>query len=480
MKTFLFYDIETTGLNKAFDQIIQFAAIRTDMALQEIARYEFRVRLNPDMIPSPKALLTHKISIQHMRTEGLSEYEAMQKIHHLLNTPGTISLGYNSLGFDDEFLRFGFYRHLLSPYTHQFAQQCGRMDMYPSIILFYLFKNDLLIWPTKEDGSVSLKLEDLNTANQLATGPAHDAMNDVVATLALARHLAKEEILWHYLQGYFQKNSDNERIQKIQAPWALMIRNRLGAKDFFHCPVMLLGQHRHYKNQSVWLRLDSQTLQNVTPDTIKENTFSFYKKLGEPDFILPPAERFLQHLNAERLALTETNYTWLMAHKDLLQAITDWHLNYQYPFFPETDAEARLYLDGFRSAQEENFCRQFHAASPMEKAALTLKAPTSTTKTLAIRLLKRHFISTLPPELAAAIREISQENDTKQNITTPIDYQGNKRLTPDVALATIQTLRAEKSYNAIDHTLLDDYENYLRTHFTHTELVTSGSPCFLA
>ena len=38
-KTYLFYDIETTGLNKAFDQVLQFAAIRTDRQLNEIERY---------------------------------------------------------------------------------------------------------------------------------------------------------------------------------------------------------------------------------------------------------------------------------------------------------------------------------------------------------------------------------------------------------------------------------------------------------
>ena len=39
MQTFLFYDLETTGLNKAFDQILQFAAIRTDMSFREIDRH---------------------------------------------------------------------------------------------------------------------------------------------------------------------------------------------------------------------------------------------------------------------------------------------------------------------------------------------------------------------------------------------------------------------------------------------------------
>ncbi len=79
------------------------------------------------------------------------------------------------------------------------------MDLYPAIILFYLFQPQLLHWPEKDNGQVSLKLEDLNAANQLAGGHAHDAMHDVEATLALAKRLAESDTLWQYLQGYFQK-----------------------------------------------------------------------------------------------------------------------------------------------------------------------------------------------------------------------------------------------------------------------------------
>ena len=104
-QTYLFYDIETTGLNKCFDQIVQFAAIRTDLNLKELSRHEFSVKLNCDVIPAPAAIITHRIGVKHFQ-EGISELEAIQKIHALLNTPGTISVGYNSLGFDDEFLRF--------------------------------------------------------------------------------------------------------------------------------------------------------------------------------------------------------------------------------------------------------------------------------------------------------------------------------------------------------------------------------------
>src|SRR3990167_10127602 len=171
-QTYLVYDTETTGLNQCFDQIMQFAAIRTDLAFNEIERHEFLVRLNPDAIPSPEAILIHRISPSLCRQAELTEYAAIQKIHHLFNEPGTISLGYNTLGFDDALLRFGFFRNLLTPYTHQYANGCSRMDIYPMTLLYFLFKKDFLNWPEK-NGAVNLKLENINACNQFFKGQSH-------------------------------------------------------------------------------------------------------------------------------------------------------------------------------------------------------------------------------------------------------------------------------------------------------------------
>ena len=160
--SYLFYDIETTGLNKAFDQVLQFAAIRTDLRLNEIERHSITIKLRPDVIPSPQAILTNRISITDL-SSGLLEFDAIEQIHRLMNQPGTISMGYNSLGFDDEFLRFSFHRNLLPPYTHQYRNGCRRMDLFPIAIVYYLYKKDVLVWPVI-DGKPSLKLEHLGSA----------------------------------------------------------------------------------------------------------------------------------------------------------------------------------------------------------------------------------------------------------------------------------------------------------------------------
>ena len=262
-------------MNKAFDQVLQFAAIRTDLNLQELERHELKVKLNPDVIPSPQAMLTHRISIADTQT-GISEYAAIRQIHQILNEPGTISIGYNTLGFDDEFLRFAFYRNLLPPYTHQYANQCARIDLYPITIMFHLFKKDILQWPRVES-ETRLKLELINICNNLVEGRAHDAMVDVEITLAIAKRFMAEREMWDYLINFFSKQTDETRNTSLpivmESPYGkhyegLMVLGKIGAAYYFQAPVLLLGNHAIYKNQS-WLRLDTDNLINTAADNVR-------------------------------------------------------------------------------------------------------------------------------------------------------------------------------------------------------------------
>ncbi len=453
MQTYLFYDIETTGLNKSFDQVLHFAALRTDLNLQELERYELKVKLNPDVIPAPLALLTHKMGI-HEISQGVREFEAIKQIHQWLNEPGTISLGYNTLGFDDEFLRFSFYRNLLKPYTHQFANQCQRMDIYPMTVMLFLFKNHVLQWPVR-DGRVSLKLENLNAENNLIQGRAHHAMVDVEVTRELALRFLQEREMWDYLQGYFKKEIDLQRMQDLQNETALLVSGKLGSQLQFQCPVLYLGKHRHYANQLLWLRLDTEDMTDITQENLVEKTWVINKKPGEPNFILPYKERFLQKLTDERKLLAEKNKLWLRANPEIFKNIIDYYANFTYPVFPNTDIDASLYLNGFWTEQEDKFCRQFHAAR--DKAQLIKQAPAKLSM-LALRILGRNYPDALLEPEAKIFSSYLQSLNAEE---TPIDYQGNKRLTRKTALQEITALRNEKKLTANDLTLLTELENYL-------------------
>src|SRR5437588_6615589 len=116
--SFVFYDTETTGTDKVFDQILQFAAIRTDDELRELERFSLRCRLLPHVVPSPGAMRTTGVSVAQLRDSKLpSHYGMVRAIRSkLVAWSPSLFIGYNSLSFDENLLRQAFYQTLHPPY----------------------------------------------------------------------------------------------------------------------------------------------------------------------------------------------------------------------------------------------------------------------------------------------------------------------------------------------------------------------------
>lgn len=440
--TYLFYDLETTGLNKAFNQIVQFAAIRTDMAFNELERHDIIIKPTLGIVPHPLATITHRTPFDRWHA-GEPELSAITSIHAWLNTPGTISLGYNTLSYDDEFLRFCFYRNLLPPYTHQYANQCSRADLYPIAVLYFLYHQDTLRWP---DGN--LKLEHLIAHNHLTQGKAHTAMADVEACVALAKHFAKQPNTWRYALDYFNKAVDTQRCQK-ESPIALYLHGSLGMNHHFQIPVLSLGEHRHYKNQCLWLRLDHTDFCHITTDNFKELLWVINKKLGEPGFILPYKEKY-SRLNEARAALTEKNILWLSHHPILLEEIRAHYLDYRYPDAPNTDLEAALYLKPFPDQAAQKQCQQFHQAALYAKSAIIERIGTPHLQELAIRALGRFDASLL------SIKQQEIFNDYLTHLDDAVDMKGERRFSKEAAWNQIHHIRANMALDPEQIQLLEE------------------------
>jgi len=473
MNTYLFYDLETTGLNRTFDQVIQFAAIRTDRELNPLEEHNLNIRLRPDIIPSPAAMLTHGISVSEL-ADGPCEFDAVATIHRLFNTPGTVTIGYNSLGFDDEFLRFAFYRNLLPPYTHQYANGCYRMDILAMVVIYWLYNREVLRWPDHE-GQPSIKLEHLNSLNQLAEGPAHDALVDVRTTVELARRLQTTPKVWDYLAAHFDKHTDTRRMEALPVSFdsamgshalGLLASSALGFKQNFQAPVLSIGGSNAYRNQTLWLRLDLPELQATVPDSIDTSTWVVRKKAGEPGMILPPLERYWERIGAERKATAEANLKWLQNEPDTFKKIIQYHADFRYPEIPDLDVDAALYHSGFWSGADQETCRAFHAAPIEEKEPLIRRFKDAGLRQLARRVLFRNFM-----ESKSAARLQTERNSFMQTIAPPAgrsgipDFRGQERRTPDRALGEIKTLAAAGELDAADRRLLESLEAYITRNF---------------
>ena len=213
--SFVFYDTETTGKNTTFDQILQFAAIRTDHNLRELSRFEIRCRLLPHIVPSPGAMLVTGITVEQLIDTSLpSHYEMMRTITAKLDQwSPAVFIGHNSLKFDEYLLRQALYQTLHAPYLTNTNGNC-RSDSLRIIQAIEFFEPNVLSVPIGTNGRKTFKLGKLALANGLKGGAAHDAMGDVEAMIYMCRLLLERgEGHWSNFMRFAQKATVLDFIQ---------------------------------------------------------------------------------------------------------------------------------------------------------------------------------------------------------------------------------------------------------------------------
>ena len=88
------------------------------------------------------------------------------------------ALGYNSLRFDDEFVRYGLYRNFHDAYEREWRGGNSRWDLLDALRLMHALRPDGIAWRQREDGGgTSFKLEHLAEDNGLRIGDAHEALS---------------------------------------------------------------------------------------------------------------------------------------------------------------------------------------------------------------------------------------------------------------------------------------------------------------
>ena len=192
MANYVFYDFETSSSNVYWGQIIQIGAILTNDNLDELDRFDARCRLNPGIIPEASALIVNKTSPVMLKQSNLSHYEMVRQFVETLKRWGKATyIGFNSIEFDENFLRSTLFQTLEYPYITS-TNGSNRGDVLGLARAANFYYPDTLKNPINEKGNAVYKLDQMAPLNGIEHGDAHNAIGDVVATLGIAKIIANK------------------------------------------------------------------------------------------------------------------------------------------------------------------------------------------------------------------------------------------------------------------------------------------------
>ncbi|HET6604311.1 MAG TPA: exodeoxyribonuclease I [Xanthomonadaceae bacterium] len=266
--SFFWYDLETFGRDPRRTRIAQFAGRRTDAGLEPVGEpLVLYARPADDLLPAPEAVLLTGITPQHCLRHGVSEAELLAHIHEAMTEPGTCAAGFNSLRFDDEFLRFGFYRNFFDPYEREWRNGNSRWDLLDLARLTHALRPEGIHWPLRKDGAPSFRLADLCAANGIDCGRAHDALVDVDSTIALARLVrAVQPRLFDYYLGLRDKRAAAALLDVAGSDPVVHISGRFAATRRCAAAILPLAVHPLISNRMICFDLESDPSELLAAD----------------------------------------------------------------------------------------------------------------------------------------------------------------------------------------------------------------------
>ncbi|WP_372941382.1 exodeoxyribonuclease I [Shewanella sp.] len=427
-QSLFWHDYETFGANPAKDRPSQFAGIRTDLELNIISEPEtFYCKQAPDYLPSPEAILITGITPQLANMKGVPEAEFMRRINNLFSQPNTCVVGYNSLRFDDEVSRYGFYRNFIDPYGREWQNGNSRWDIIDLVRACYAFRPEGINWPLKEDGTPSFKLELLTQANGLSHEKAHDAMSDVYATIAMAKLIKeKQPKLYDYYFNLRRKQAVADHIDVLKMQPLVHVSSKISAAQGCTTLIAPVAYHPTNKNAVICINLamDISPLLELTAQEISDRMYTPRHELTENELAIPlkqihlnkcpfigPA-KLLDDEVATKLQFDKDfareQYKRLRNHPELREKLNQ-VFELESDRKPITDPDLMLYSGGFFSHADKTKMDIICHTEPRNLAALDLQFDDPRINEMLFRFRARNYPETLSDNESRRWREFCQQ-----------------------------------------------------------------------
>lgn len=394
IKSFFWYDLETTGLNPSADAIIQFGGVRTDLNLKQIEEpILINVRCPEDILPTPESCLITSWTPVQTRDDALLEQEFFAVINAEFSTPGTCVVGYNNLAFDDEFIRHGLFRNFFASF--QGSWNSSRWDICELIRTYAALYPQSLEWPYREHKknrpkAKSFKLQDLAKVNKIKH-KAHSALSDTMATLDLARLMrSAQSELFDYALTHRHRSQALEILGDSLSGAVLYVSYIFPSIHNKMRPVALLTMNPLDENKAIlvdlmaslqWLQADDEKIQAVVTynkSLQKRNNMDIHVPLYQIDLqhcpLLLAMDMFAEGGAGEELLdkqLIATNLNLYRNVKDLQKRVADIYKNnveegsYGAVYTAADAADQDIYLDskdqhGYHQIRDEQGLYHVH------------------------------------------------------------------------------------------------------------------------
>ncbi len=406
---FVFYDTETSGSNIRYDQVLQFAAIKTDDDFNEQASIDLRSQRLPYVIPHPKALEVTHITPQMLESAQTSAYDFAHQVHAQIKawSPATWA-GQNILKFDREIMRSMFWMNLLDPYVTS-DKRCVELDILPVLRFIHTVDPTAFVVPLHPDtGRHVFKLDRVAPLNGfVSTGAAHDALVDVRATIYMAQMVRDRR------PELFALATSCASITRNQA----LLANEpvLRMLTYFGVPKVLeitrVAQHPTNNKQSAAFNLayDPTPWLDAPADLIAQNLFGadtpfqMIKANHQPVLMplevscLVPTDAIDPEVRAARAALIHQNMGFQERVQEAMKINAD-------GFEHSANIEEQIY-DGFPSWADKDRTRQWHRLSWPKKMEAVASFEDPRLRAIATRLIFAHAPHAMSPSFRARIEE---------------------------------------------------------------------------
>lgn len=412
-ETLYWYDYETFGEDPYRDLPVQFAGIRTDLDLNPISQpLVLYCKPPPDYLPSPVACLIHGITPQLAIARGIPECQFIRRINSEFSVPRTCVVGYNNIRFDDEVTRCGLYRNLLDPYAREWRYGNSRWDLIDVVRMARALRPEGIQWPRDEAGRLTLKLDHLTAINGIQHAHAHDALQDVMATISLAKLIkTRQPRLYDFLFQSRGKHAATRMLALGSMVPVVHASSRFSTEKLNLTLVVALAKSPANPNGIVTFDLsqDPQQMLEMTPLEIHDSLYAPRDQPGKQNDRVAlktihlnkcPAIAPLSVIRSEDARRLALDVSLCMKHLDILKRAEGLGekigavMSLGKREMLERDPELSLYA-GFPTQSDRRTLDELASASPTELSRLTPVFDDPKYDELFFRYRARNFPETL-------------------------------------------------------------------------------------